>query len=131
MFGLFSILEAWKPRVSAMELFGIAAVMKSCNLHTPSSMVSAWHQVVLRRTAIIEATIGAPGLSIPVGLADDNMPVGFQLQARPGRHLLSTCYEYTDQICSSTRQAQTAVIDEYRPQTASIAGCCSARCSCH
>ena len=49
-------------------------------------------QVVLRRTAIIEATIGAPGLSIPIGLADDKMPVGFQLQSRPGRHLLSTFY---------------------------------------
>ena len=49
-------------------------------------------QVVLRRTAIIEATIGAPGLSIPIGLADDKMPVGFQLQSRPGWHLLSTFY---------------------------------------
>lgn len=42
-------------------------------------------QAVLRRTAVIEATIGAPGLSIPIGLADNNMPVGFQIQTRPGR----------------------------------------------
>ena len=58
--------------------------------HSKLKCMSMALQVVLRRTAIIEATIGAPGLSIPIGLADDKMPVGFQLQSRPGRHLQST-----------------------------------------
>lgn len=43
------------------------------------------HVQVLRRTAIIEATVGAPGLSIPIGLADNGMPVGIQIQSRPGQ----------------------------------------------
>lgn len=43
------------------------------------------NRVALRRTAIIEATVGAPGLSIPMGLADNGMPVGIQIQSRPGK----------------------------------------------
>ena len=42
------------------------------------------NRAVLRRTAIIEATVGSNGLSIPMGLADNGMPVGIQLQTRPG-----------------------------------------------
>ncbi|EIE21247.1 amidase signature enzyme [Coccomyxa subellipsoidea C-169] len=42
------------------------------------------NRVAIRRTAIIEATVGAPGLSIPMGLADNSMPVGIQIQSRPG-----------------------------------------------
>lgn len=42
------------------------------------------NRVALRRTAIIEATVGAPGLSIPMGLASDGMPNGIQIQSRPG-----------------------------------------------
>lgn len=46
------------------------------------------NRVALRRTAIIEATVGAPGLSIPMGLADNGMPVGIQIQSRPGKATL-------------------------------------------
>ena len=42
------------------------------------------NRVVLRRTAIIEATVGSNGLIIPMGLADNGMPVGLQIQTRPG-----------------------------------------------
>lgn len=37
--------------------------------------------------------MGAPGLSIPIGLADNGMPVGFQLQSRPGKPQLGILYE--------------------------------------
>ena len=43
------------------------------------------NRVALRRTAVIEATIGAPGLSIPIGLGTDGLPVGLQIQAQPGQ----------------------------------------------
>ncbi|KAK9838245.1 hypothetical protein WJX84_005685 [Apatococcus fuscideae] len=39
---------------------------------------------LLRVTSIIEPEIGAPGLNIPVGLGDTNLPVGLQIQARAG-----------------------------------------------
>lgn len=48
------------------------------------------NRVAIRRTAIIEATVGAPGLSIPMGLADNSMPVGIQIQSRPGAQNFTT-----------------------------------------
>ena len=42
------------------------------------------NRVVLRRTSIVEAIVGSNGLSVPIGLADDGLPVALQLQTRPG-----------------------------------------------
>lgn len=39
---------------------------------------------LLRVTAVIEPLVGAPSLSIPVGLTTSQLPVGLQLAARPG-----------------------------------------------
>ena len=39
---------------------------------------------LLRITSKIEPVVGAPGLSIPIGLSATGMPVGLQIQARPG-----------------------------------------------
>ena len=43
------------------------------------------NRIALRRTAVIEATVGAPGLSIPIGLGTDGLPVGIQIQTQPGQ----------------------------------------------
>ena len=84
----------------------------------------AWLQVVLRRTAIIEATIGAPGLSIPIGLADDKMPVGFQLQSRPGRHLLSI---FPHCACFALKNAWGAMSADmaFKQSIPGYPGCCT------
>lgn len=37
------------------------------------------------RTTLIDCTIGVPGLSIPIGLAADSLPIGIMLQGKPGR----------------------------------------------
>ncbi|CAL8466175.1 g5711 [Coccomyxa elongata] len=61
------------------------------------------NRVALRRTAIIEATVGAPGLSIPMGLADNGMPVGIQIQSRPGDdNLLLAVGEAIETLLSPT-----------------------------
>ena len=39
---------------------------------------------LLRVTSVVEPEIGAPGLNIPIGLGDTNLPVGLQIQARAG-----------------------------------------------
>ena len=50
------------------------------------------NRLVLRRTAIIEATVGSNGLSVPMGVADNGMPVGIQIQTRPGGRIAVTLY---------------------------------------
>jgi len=44
--------------------------------------------VALQRTTIIDSTVGANGLSIPMGLASDGMPNGIQIQSRLGERTL-------------------------------------------
>ena len=39
------------------------------------------------RTTLIDCTIGVPGLSIPIGLAADKLPIGIMLQGKPGMSL--------------------------------------------
>lgn len=39
---------------------------------------------LLRATAVIEPQVGAPGLSLPIGLTTTNLPMGLQITARPG-----------------------------------------------
>ena len=46
---------------------------------------------LLRVTAVIEPEVGAPGLSIPIGLTTTSLPVGLQLQARAGMHSITRC----------------------------------------
>jgi mandelamide amidase len=50
--------------------------------------ISIWHTL---RNAIPATLLGAPGLSLPVGLTDDGLPVGLELDGLPGgdRALLS------------------------------------------
>ena len=36
------------------------------------------------RTTLIDCTINVPGLSMPIGLAEDNLPIGIMIQGKPG-----------------------------------------------
>ena len=36
------------------------------------------------RTTLIDCTINVPGLSMPIGLAKDNLPIGIMIQGKPG-----------------------------------------------
>ena len=46
---------------------------------------------VYARTAEIDCPSSVPGLSVPIGLAADGLPIGIQLHSRPGVALLSPC----------------------------------------
>lgn len=69
------------------------------------------------RTAAVDPIVRAPGLSIPIGLTTDGMPIGLQLQARPGvlpSHLKSrlslggTCASLHPQLPLLHRQQATS-----------------------
>ena len=47
---------------------------------------------IYSRTAEIDCPSAVPGLSIPIGLASDGLPIGLQLHSRPGHsfHLQNT-----------------------------------------
>ncbi|CAL5224479.1 g7172 [Coccomyxa viridis] len=90
--GLPQLKALWE---SYHDAFGLDALLVPATIATarPISDVEPYMSVngkkgnflsVYIRTTLIDCTIGVPGLSIPVGLAADKLPIGIMLQGKPG-----------------------------------------------
>lgn len=47
---------------------------------------------IYARTAEVDCPSSVPGLSIPIGLASDSLPIGLQLHSRPGKSQRQSCF---------------------------------------
>lgn len=74
---------------------------------------------LLRVTSVVEPEIGAPGLNLPVGLGDTQLPVGLQIQARPGM-----CEHHPLQCCVCILAETNGL------QSANLARRCFKNCQC-
>lgn len=73
---------------------------------------------VYGRTVKIDCVLGVPGLSIPIGLASDGMPIGIMLHGRPGDSSLHTS-------CSAASWTLAQLLPRDTLQIESMASICS------